>query len=196
MSVLVLPALRLSASSILAGLAGLLVLANGGFLMLENSYDNHMCRQRTEKGRQNYKNFLARIDKPEFASSIEFTCSTFHYPAKEVNGHLITSTADDLLLRNNERTLFVHYKGRKEFELLIYPSSATGYSVGPAPPLNQYGLPYHYIYWFSHRDPFYYEEAYSQFLTKPFKPWHYPYSHSASKPARHCADLGRRFDQL
>lgn len=172
MSVLILPKLNLSASNILAGLAGLLVLANGGFLTLENSYDNHMCRQRTEKGRQNYKNFLARIDKPEFASSIDFVCATPYSRAREVNGHFVTTTTDALLLQDNERTLFVQYKGRNDLELLIYPSSATGYSEGPAPPLNQYGLPYHYIYWFSHRDPFYYEEAYIKFLTKPLKPWH------------------------
>jgi hypothetical protein len=172
MSVLVLPALRLSASSILAGLAGLLVLANGGFLMLENSYDNQMCRQNTEKGRQNYKNFLARIDKPEFASSIDYVCSTAYSRAREVNGHFVTTTTGALLLRDNERTLFVQYKGRKELELLIYPSSATGYSECPAPPMNQYGLRYASVYWSSHRDPIYYEKAYVKFLANPFKPWH------------------------
>ncbi len=172
MSVLVLPKLSLSASSILAGLAGLVVLANGSFLMLENSYDNEMCKQDTKEGRLNYKYFLSRIDNPEFASSIDFVCSTPYSRVREVNGHFVTTTTNALILRDNERTLFVQYKGRKELELLIYPSSATGYSECPAPPMNQYGLPYHYVYWFSHRDPIYYEKAYIKFLTNPFKPWH------------------------
>jgi hypothetical protein len=153
-------------------LAGLVVLANGSFLMLENSYDNEMCKQDTKEGRLNYKYFLSRIDNPEFASSIDFVCSTPYSRVREVNGHFVTTTTNALILRDNERTLFVQYKGRKELELLIYPSSATGYSECPAPPMNQYGLPYHYVYWFSHRDPIYYEKAYIKFLTNPFKPWH------------------------
>lgn len=172
MSVLVLPKLSLSASSILAGLAWLVVLANGLFLMLENSYDIAMCKQNTEEGRQNYKNFVARINSPEFASSIDLVCSTYYSGVHEANGRFITSTTDALLLRKNERTLFVQYKGRKELELLIYPSSATGYSEYPAPPMNKYGLRYASVYWSSHRNPIYYEKAYVKFLTNPFKPWH------------------------
>lgn len=140
--------------------------------MLENSYDKEMCKQNTKEGRLNYRYFLSRIDKPEFANSIDFVCCTYYSRAREVNGHFVTSTTDALLLRDNERTLFVQYKGRENLELLIYPSSATGYSEDPAPPMNQYGLRYASVYWFSHRDPLYYEKAYIKFLANPFKPWH------------------------
>lgn len=150
MSVLVLPALRLSASSILAGLAGLLVLVNGLCLILENPYQHSTIVRMVEEGRQNFGHFVSRLDEPEYTSSVEYLCNRGYSPTQKILGFDEVYSSPALPLADHESTLLVKFRGKDKLELIVYPVKEVDCSQITSAKIKNQRFELHYVFWCEH----------------------------------------------